>query len=219
MSLDSAITSAKTAASRLGAEHTRAAQWQGLAKQLELDHSPGSHALLKGLLNLDPKTVLEPIYRAELAFEEERRARLYLLDYLEPKSSHSERLVSVALLNFEEPFTDIHLKASKKLHKVLESLQASASLSTPLRFADDPDFSARITVLARDAEAATALLTVQVRQILHKALIERGLTPTFLLGEKQLVLTNVAAIEEPTGLELLEHLALDLISLYGALPK
>ena len=210
--------SAKTAASRLAASTGRAAQWCALGERLELDPSPGSHALLRGLLNLEPQAVLEPIYRAELSFENERRARLYLLDYTNV-SERAEQLASVALLNFEKPFTDVHLKASQKLHKVLESLQASASLSTPLNFPEDPNFSARITVLVRDAQGAKALLMQRPRHILDKALNKRDCAPTFLLGEKQLVLTNLAPVSEPTPLELLEMLALDLISFYSALPK
>ena len=208
-------------AMRPASAENRARQWEALARRLELAAAPDSEQLLRSLLNVeDRKAEFGPIYRAELDFETSGRARLYLLDYALPADAGAGRseaqTVSVCLLNFKEAFSTVSLKASRKLHAVLESIQASASGSVSVKFDNDTDFSDAVTVLARDPDLARSVLTERPRRLLQRALYERGCEPVFVLGERQLMFSVAAPADTPTDLEQLEDLALDLISFYTA---
>ena len=198
----------------------RHAAWAELAEQLDLTGAPGSGALLCGLLNLEARTEIHPLYAAEMTFAAEKQARLYMFDYIVSSAANrgrGARLVSGCVLNFKEAFANVSLKASRKAHQVLESLQASASGSYVVTFPNDEAFASSVSVYARDVGAARQLLSPRARGALTRALHERGLTPTFLLGEKQLVLTHSAEADDPTPLATLEQLSVDLLSFYGAL--
>jgi len=183
--------------------------WLALARRLELDEARGNEALLE-LLNPPAGARLAPIYTSQLA-----TAQLYLADCRE--DGRSATLTSVVLLSATERLAPVGLKASRKLNPVLESLGASASGGQLVVVPQDATFNQRVSVLARDAAAALAVLTPALRRRLSAALYDRQVTPTFLLSEHHLIFTVKAQADQPTELPQLEALAIDLLGIYAAL--
>jgi hypothetical protein len=83
----------------------------------------------------------------------------------------------------------------------------------------DADFDTTVTVYAREQDAVQKLLHPKAREVLKRALWERDIAPTFLLGEKVLLFSHTALAEKATKLESLERLAADLLSLYAVLVR
>lgn len=194
----------------------RQQDWEVLAEHLELEAAHQHAGRLKLFLNLPAAANITPIYRSKLPVPGSQKAHLYLLDYTERQPHYpSPRLTSVCLLVLAETIVSVGLKASRKRHKVLAGLEASAAGGEVLSFHHDPAFDAATTVIARDVALAHRLLTQPVRERLKLALTERNCEPTFLLGEKQLVFSVSAS--EPTQLSCLERLSVDLLSLYAYL--
>jgi hypothetical protein len=194
--------------------------WQGFANRLGFAASPGSEANLRTVLNLEPNVLLEPIYRHEFRSSEGKVVRLYLLDYLETRQlaiGRPEQLVSVCVLSSPESFAPLSLKAWRKAHKVMEAIEASKSGGQVVSFPDDAAFAEKVTVFARDSQAARQLLTADLRALFLRALCERSLSPTLLLGEKRLVLSQATPATEPMVFEVLEDFATDLLGLYSLL--
>ncbi len=187
---------------------SRADDWLELAKKLELIDAADSERMLRGLLNLEADVQVGPIYSLQLAETE----RLYLFDYQERLQGVTPQTVTVCLLSSRKILSTLSLRASRKLHKALESLNASATGSQRLDL-DDPEFAEQVTVYAREA-AASRLLNRAVKDALLRALCKRNVTPTFLLGEHHMLLSNRNV--EPTALGVLESLSSDLLSLYAA---
>lgn len=195
---------------------TRADHWRQLAERLELIESGEVVQKIRDLLNLEGNATFGPIYMLEL----DASRRLYLFDYHEGRSGPSgnvSQTTSVCLMRLREPFMTLSLKASRKLNRVLESLGASASGGQTVTVPDDPAFNEQVTVFARDPEAARALLVPPLRELLVKTLCTREAKPTFLLGERHLLLSNRAPSDEPTSMAVIEELLTDLLSLYTAL--
>jgi hypothetical protein len=117
-----------------------------------------------------------------------------------------------------ERVSAISLKATRKAHKILESIGASASGGSVVQFADD-EFDKAVTVYARSVEETKEFLHPKAREILKRSLWEREIAPTFLLGEKVLLFSHTAPADKPTKLAGLERLAADLLSLYAAIAK
>jgi hypothetical protein len=84
-------------------------------------------------------------------------------------------------------------------------------------FPDDAAFTEKVTVFARDSRSAQQLLVPSLRALFLRALCERSLSPTLLLGEKRLVLLQAAPVSDPMAFEVLEDFATDLLSLYSLL--
>lgn len=199
-------------------EDSRQDAWRALEQRLELEDARERAGKLRGFLNLSPEVQLAPLYRSRLGIVPDgRAATLYLFDYQTTRSGPAgevAQLTSAALLNVPHPVSSVALKALRRQHKVLERLTASASGSDIVPF-DDADFSAQVTVYARDAEAARKLLGPAARDVLKRAFFERGISPTLLIGEQQLLFSVSAPLEEPTPLGVLELLITDLLSLYA----
>lgn len=190
--------------------------WEVLAERLELEAAQPQANRLKVLLNLPSNAAVAPVYRSRLPVPGAQQAQLYLLDYTEVQPHYpAPRMTSVCLLVLAEAVVSVGLKASRKRHKVLAGLEASAAGGEVLAFQHDPGFEAATTVIARDVALAHQLLTPPVRHRLKLALTERNCEPTFLLGEKQLVFSVSAS--SPTPLSCLEQLSVDLLSLYAYL--
>ena len=183
--------------------------WEALAARLDFKRAPLNESFLRTVLSLDITVTLDALYSKDL----EPDLQLHLCSYRAPRQQF------VCLLQFKA-VTGIALKASRKLHRVLESLGASASGAAVLALEHDPDFSERITVYARDQERARQLLKAPLRAVLLRALYDRTVSPTFLLGEQHALFSYSQDLGESIQekqLEPLEGLLLDLLSIYGFL--
>jgi hypothetical protein len=195
----------------------RAADWQAFATSLELQAASGSLGMIRMLLN-EPVAAISAIYRSEVETMNGTKVGLFFLDYEQVQvrpMGHVEQLVSVCMIVTPLRLADISLKATRKAHKVLEAIGASAAGGAVVKF-DEPDFDKEVTVYAREIAEAKRLLSSKARDILKRALWERDIAPTFLLGERVLLFSHTAFADKPTKLEGLERLASDLLSLYAA---
>jgi hypothetical protein len=198
----------------------RTADWQAFARRLELQAASGSLGMLRMLLN-EPVAAISAVYRSEVETMNGTKVGLFFLDYEQVQvrpMGHVEQLVSVCMVVTPQRLSDISLKANRKAHKVLEAIGASAAGGSVMKF-DDPEFDNAVTVYARDVLEARRLLHGKAREMLKRALWERDIAPTFLLGEKVLLFSHTASASKPTRLEGLELLATDLLSLYAAIAR
>ena len=199
---------------------TRNASWQTFAKVHNLQEASGSLGFIRQLLN-EPVVAISSVYRNEVEALNGMKVNLYFLDYEQVQvrpMGHVEQLVSVCMLVTPERLSDISIKATRKAHKILESIGASASGGSVMKF-DDSAFDDAVTVYARDLEETKKLLHGKAREMLKRALWERDIAPTFLLGEKVLMFSHTAPASKPTKLSGLERLATDLLSLYAVIVK
>ena len=195
---------------------SREKAWLEFAKTLDLEAAEGSIGLMRMLLN-EPVSSINALYRTEVLAADQSKLRMFFLDYEQAQAKTSRQvpqMVSVCMLVVAQK-SFVSLKASRKPHKVMEKLGASASGGIVVPF-EDSDFSDKVTVYARDSEAVQKLLHAKARDILRRALYEREIAPIFLLGEKVLLFSHLASAVEPTPLPKLELLATDLLSLYAA---
>lgn len=210
------------------ARRAREAEWAALASRLGLEEAGERAGKLRRFLDLAPEVALEPVFRSRLEVVPQalaatlpsgRAAGLYLFDYALRRAGPAgevAQLCSVALLSVPHRLSSIAVKALPKQHHVLERLTASATGSAIVPF-EGGGFTERVTVYARDEAGARALLGPAVRQVLVRAFAERGVAPSLLIGERQLLFSATAGAEAPTPLAALEHLVTDLLSLYGLL--
>ncbi len=198
----------------------RATDWQAFAQSLELQAASGSLGMIRMLLN-EPVAAISAVYRSEVETMNGLRVSLYFLDYEQVQvrpMGHVEQLVSVCMLVAPQKLSDISLKANRKAHKVLEAIGASAAGGAVVKF-DDEVFDSTVTVYARNIDEPKRLLHSKAREILKRALWERDIAPTFLLGERVVLFSHTAFADKPTKLDGLERLATDLLSLYAAIAK
>ena len=199
-------------------DSSRAEAWQQLAARLELEGAVERAPKLRQFLNLVPSTLFGPVYRTYIETGEDHKVGLYLFEYTPHRqnpAAEAEGLVSVCMLAVYHDISPIPLKALRKRHRVLESIDASATGSAVVPI--EETFDKEVTVFARDEATARRLLSPGVRTLLKRALCEREVAPTFLLGERQLFFTHTAPATQPTPLGVLESLATDLLSLYALL--
>ena len=193
--------------------------WAALVERLELKPaSERARRRLKRFLNLEGETAFGPVYRSALDVGAEERAALILFEYTSSRSGVAPQLTSGCMLSLPHEVSRVSLKVSRKLHRVLESLGASATGSQVVQFPADTDFGSKVTVYARAEEEARSVLSKPVRAVLQRALYTRGVEPTLLLGEKQLLFSYPVA-EGATELGALELLTTDLLSLYALVPQ
>jgi hypothetical protein len=198
----------------------RAADWQKFAASLELQAASGSLGMIRMLIN-EPVAAISAVYRNEVETMNGTKVNLFFLDYEQVQvrpMGHVEQLVSVCMLVTPQRFTDISLKATRKAHKILEAIGASAAGGAVVQF-DDAEFDKAVTVYAREVKEAKHLLNTSARDILKRALWERDIAPTFLLGERVLLFSHTALASKPTKLDGLERLAADLLSLHAVMDK
>lgn len=188
--------------------------WQAFAQTLDLRPAQASVGMMRILLN-EPIANITSLYKTEVISADKSRLNMFFLDYKQLNSKHVAQLVSVCLLSVPKK-SFMSLKVSRKPHKVMQELAASASGGFVVPFEHTP-FSDAVTVYARDPGLAQKTLHAKARDILQRALYERNIAPVFLMGEKVLLFSNAAPEESPTPLESLEGLAADLLSLYAAL--
>lgn len=196
---------------RRRASSSRAKAWLELAEKLELTDAADREPLLRELLNVGES--VQPIY--SLTFNQQDSVLLF--DYHDVPAGSVAQTVSAALITVPYALADVSLRASKKLDKVLESLGASATGGQLVQVANDQNFNDQVTVYARDAVSATRLLRAPLRRCLLRALCDRDTKPTFLLGERHLLLSNRAPQDKPTPMNVVEAMLIDILSLYAAL--
>lgn len=193
-------------------------RWELLVERLELEDASDWNVRLRGFLAMDEAAVIHHMYRTELATSDTETASLYMFDYTSPKAnvvSDARQLTGGCMLSVPKDLSDVSLKVSRRLHKVLESLAASATGSAIIRFPDAPEFNEAVTVYSRDEAGAKRLLTKPARDILQRALYEREANPTFLMGERQLLFTASADANDANRLRPIEMLSADLLTLYA----
>ncbi|MGL4609768.1 MAG: hypothetical protein ACRCYY_08805 [Trueperaceae bacterium] len=198
----------------------RASQWQRFAEELELYPSEGSLGMVRQLIN-EPVAAIAPIYRREVETLKGTKVELFFFDYEQTHirpMGYVEQLISVSMLVVPQRLSALSLKANRKAHKILEAISASATGGLVVNFAD-ADFNEAVTVYARDDAEAKRFFHKGARTILQRALWERKISPTFLLGETVLLFSHTAVATKPTQLEELAGLATDLLSLYAVLHK
>ena len=189
-----------------------------LAARLELSEAVERAPKLRQFLNLAPSTVFGSVYRTYIETSNNHKVGLYLFEYTPHRqnpAAEAEGLTSVCMLAVYHEISPIPLKALRKRHRILESIDASATGSAVVPV--EETFDQEVTVFARDEATVHRLLTPGVRTLLKRALYEREVAPTFLLGERQLFFTHAAPAAQPTPLGALESLATDLLSLYALL--
>ena len=189
-----------------------------LAARLELSEASERVPKLRQFLNLAPSTTFGPVYRTYVETNDNHKVGLYLFEYTPQRqnpAAEAEGLTSVCMLAVYHEISPIPLKALRKRHRILESIDASATGSAVVPV--EEAFDEEVTVFARDEATVHRLLTPGVRTLLKRALCERDIAPTFLLGERQLFFTHAAPATQPTPLTALESLATDLLSLYALL--
>lgn len=193
--------------------------WQDLVARLELKDASAWTKRLRSFLALGQDTRIYHNYRTSIALAGAREAKLYFFDYEASDSAASLRqasaLVGGCMLSVPHDLGPVSLRAVRRPpHKVLEALGASATGSAAIKF-EDESFNDAVTVYARDEAAVKTLLGAPLLSILKRALTQRGVEPTFLLGERQLLFFTPLEAETPKRLLPLELLAADLLSLYA----
>lgn len=209
---------------------SRADDWRAFAESLELAENLEMAEKLRHNLDLGPGTI-EPIYsltrsgQPQLVLFEQTRER-------HGPAGTARNVRSCVLLRANGDNDYVSLRATARRNKVLEALEAGRTGSSRLPTEDDPDFDARVSVYARDPQAALVLLTDSVRGVLVR-LLSAGdepatdpddiastvrpatIPPSLVIGNKNLLLTVEA--QEPIDFDRFTALTVDVLALYAAL--
>lgn len=190
---------------------TRRQQWRAFARHLELADASQQDAALRDWFDLgdsplSPLLSLRRQGQPTLFFFDQQRARTG------PAGSVSH-LVTGALLRAPTPLAVASLRALPRGNPVLESIVEGRTGSRRLDLGELPDFDAQVSVFARDDAPARAWLTKPVQRVIQRLLVERGLTPTLLVGGSHML--ALCEGSEPAGFDALEALATDLLTLFA----
>src|SRR5690625_1071431 len=169
-----------------------------LAKGLDL--SPVERSEIAQLVGLDETVLLEPAF----AYDGVRGLTCYLFAHRERLDARSgeQLLATSCLLVSEDRVATVSWRAFPKVHEVMSSLAASRTGAQLADIPDDPLFSERVTLVARDEGAVRASLAPPVRRLVSQAVAgsqERSLTVgegSILLG----IISNRVEVEEAEGL-------------------
>ena len=194
--------------------------WEIAAKHLELEPLPERAPLLKSILNIDESVHLTSVYSKLLQLQKETPARLYIftytLDKAPPKRRETEQH-SYLLLHSKIKLFPLSLKAMRKAHKVVESLEASSSGTTVVQTGHDV-FDMQVSLFSRDPEKAKALLSYRVRHVLLRALCKREVSPVLFMGDNLLFFSHSAPMSNALRPEHAKPLIDDLLYLSAVLP-
>lgn len=198
----------------------RSAAWRDLAGRLELADASSVAERMRRYLALGEVEV-GPLY----ALKRDGQPTLYLFDFRGERRGPAgavHRVASGCLLRSRTPFAPLPLRAIPKQNPVLEQIEAGRAGGQPVDPPGPVDFAERVTVIARDPQAAASALTGPVRTVLERVLHGRE-AARVVVGERH-ILTLFDAAREPgdgpgdgTPLETLELVASDLLALYAAL--
>ncbi|MEM7739083.1 MAG: hypothetical protein AAF267_25270 [Deinococcota bacterium] len=197
----------------------RAHDWQAFAERLELADASFRETYVRELIFSEDATEFSCIYGLEPTSD----LTLLLFDYVKVRKGplgEARKLVSNCLLSATHDIAPLSLRASPRQDVRLETLGASASGGEILRLDDDPAFSDKVTLYAREADRVQAFLTAPLKRVMLQIITRAknpALRPTLLLGEQHILLSCSASADAPTSFEVIEGLTTDALSLYSAL--
>ena len=186
--------------------------WQELAARLDLVPAPEQRELLLDLLDLPPDFALEPIYKVA----EAGAATVSVFAHESPVPTPAVRstVSTSCLLVSPEALSPVSWRASRRVHDVLSSLQASRSGGQIVAVPEDASFTEQVTVVAREAEHVAGLLTPVVRSVLARSLTREGLQAEVTVGEGRLLLSHSGA---EVAFAAVPAMLTDILSLFAAL--
>jgi hypothetical protein len=185
--------------------------WRTFAERLELEDAGDVAERLRRWLDLGD-VELSPLY----ALRQSDLPSIYLFDTLKALRGPAGEVTlrhSACLLRADEAFAPLSFRALPKQTKARELIEAGRTGSSVVPI--DEAFDAQVTVFARDAAGAAALIRPPLRTVLVRALTERGAGVSLVLGERHAHLAVEA--DAPPSLPTLELLMSDLLSLYAML--
>lgn len=190
---------------------SRRQQWRAFQTRLELADASQQDGRVREWFDLGDAP-LTPL----LSLRRERQPTLYFFDQQRARSGPAgavTSLVSGVLLRAPAPLAAASLRALPRGNPVLESIVAGRTGSRRLSLGELPDFDAQVSVFARDLEEARAWLTKPVQRIIQRMLVERGVTPTLVVGGWHMLVLCEGG--EPAGFDALESIATDLLTLFA----
>lgn len=195
---------------RRNSEPAAAAGWAGRAPALGFGELPAADAALLDSIDPHSTPLLSGVYGAVPAPGISAR----IFEFRSDQLSGSLQVAAFAcVLLAEAPFCPAAIRFSRKLPAQLEAITASSSRALPFSVAADPEFSSRVTVLARNPAAAGRVLTPAVRRTVTR-MVDRQ-DAAFLLSASANQLFLQVPAETADG-DLLEILLSDLLTLLTA---
>lgn len=186
--------------------------WQEVAASLALVPTPEKKPLLAELLDLADESELGPVHRVAQTGEVD----VWVFSHKGARDprTRAQLWVTACLLTSQRPFCSAGWRASRKVHQVIASLQASAAGGKLVEIPEDPGFAEALTVVARDVEVTRGQLSAPVRGVLARAVSRHGEPVVITVGEKRILMSS-------TGPEVrfaaVEPMLTDTMSLYAAL--
>jgi hypothetical protein len=186
--------------------------WREVTGRLGLVPAADGQALVSDLLDLPADVVLGPVHQVEQA----GAAQVYLFWYRRDPQSRSREpsYVTACLLVSEREVSPVSWRASRKMHSVIASLQASATGGEVIAVAGAEEFNQRVTVVAREGSRLLGLLTPAVRGVLERTVGRSEPPPALTVGERRILLS---APGTRPAFDQVEFLMTDVLSLYAAL--
>jgi hypothetical protein len=148
---------------------------------------------------------------------------LLLFDYLRTRRGplgEAHKLISNCLLSTTETIAPLSLQANPRQDVRLENLGAAAAGGEIIRLEDDPEFSAAVTLYARDPKHVQDFLTAPLKRVILQIITrasDPALRPSLRVGGQHLLLACSSDPNTPTPFEVIEGLTTDALSLYSAL--
>lgn len=209
---------------------TRADRWEAFAASLELVENLEMAEKLRHNLDLGPGAI-DPVY----SLTRSGQPQLVLFEQTRERHGPTGTVSSVrscVLLRANGDNDYVSLRATARRNKVMEAIEAGRTGSSRVDTEHDPDFDGRVSVYARDPQAATTLLTDSVRTVLVRLLNPIGDTevdtdviaatvgpatipPSLVIGNKNLLL--MVEGQEAVDFDRFTELTADMLALYAAL--
>lgn len=208
---------------------SRAEEWRAFAATLELSENREMAEKLRHNLDLGPGRI-DPVY----SLTRSGQPQLVLFEQTRDRHGPAGSVTNVrscVLLRANGDSDYVSLRATARRNKVLESLEAGRTGSSRVAVADDPVFDERVSVYARDTEAATGLLTASVKTVMIRLLNPAGpgpegeeipatvapatIPPSLVIGNKNLLL--LVEGQEAIDFDRYTALTADILALYAAL--
>lgn len=186
--------------------------WEELARRLGLERLADGDGMVRDLLDLPGDATVGPVFRVAGAGEIETHVFSY--SHSPHTRSRSPLVVTACLLVAENDMSPASWRASRRLHNVLASLQASATGGTVIEVPGAMDFNENVTVVARDAATVESLLTPPVRRVVERATSRLEPPPVLTVGERRILLS---AAGTGVAFDAIEFLLSDVMSLYAVL--
>lgn len=209
---------------------SRADEWRSFAATLELIENLEMAEKLRHNLDLGPGAI-DPIYSLT------RSGQPQLVLFEQTRDRHGPagtvtNLRSCVLLRANGDNDYVSLRASARRNKAMEAIEAGRTGSSRVATGEDPVFDERVSVYARDQQAAAALLTDSVKVVLVRLLnpVEAAepdadsiaatvgpatIPPSLVIGNKNLLL--IVEGQEAVDFDRFTALTADMLTLYAAL--